>query len=80
MQTDKPGPNLARWILAAAILAAAVAAYFLLYRPGNPEPAEQTPPNTEWTVAPEAPGVEVNLPKTRMTNVPADRASPAEAR
>jgi hypothetical protein len=78
MQTDKPGPHLARWMLAAAILAVAVAAYFLLYRPGNPEPITRTPPSTEWTVAPESPGVEVNLPKTRMTNVPAEQASPAK--
>ena len=42
--------------------------------------AEPTAASTDWTAQnPTDPAVPVNLPKTVMTNVPAEAASPAKA-
>ena len=38
----------------------------------NPPEEPAPPPSTEWTTRPEEPGVEVDLPDTPMTNVPAE--------
>lgn len=46
--------------------------YFAPFAENAPDEQPVPPPSTEWTTAPEEPGVAVDLPDTPMTNVPAE--------
>ncbi|WP_114520878.1 hypothetical protein [Altererythrobacter sp. ZODW24] len=63
------------WVLIALVLAVAVLFWFMRMVDQSAEPALETAqlPSSEWTTAPEG-GVDVDLPETKMTNVPTEEA------
>jgi len=56
----------------------ALLAFLVLMPKNKPTLADRREaPSTEWTTAPDEPGVPVNLPKTLMRNGPTAKAAPA---
>lgn len=77
-ENDSRAPK-RRWLLVALALVAVLAVgYYYSNRAPSQPLAVTTPPSTEWTTAPDTAGVPVDIPQTRMTNVPAE-AAPATA-
>jgi len=79
--SDQKPPSRWFWIVIILLLFAILLAWLLLplAEVDQGAPPEQLPPSSEWIQAnPTEPSVPVELPKTPMTNVPAETAAPAE--
>ena len=72
--SDTKSPSRWFWLILVFMLFALIVIWFLdpFGDVPTPPPAAEPTPSTEWTTAPEEPGVPVELPETPMTETPVE--------